>query len=141
MIPVTLIYETDFVKIEENRDFKYIQINWLKQPSSVLFREETQKLVDYALIHDFNKSLFDVRKRDYLEVSDQNWLVRDIFPLFHNRHIKIAYLVNSVGLEIMDTFRIHDSVFNNPALKHNVHIEIFLDLADALEWLVGTEII
>ncbi|MGV3588550.1 MAG: hypothetical protein ACO1OF_16210 [Adhaeribacter sp.] len=141
MIPVTLIYETDFVKIEENRDFNYIQISWLKQPTSALFREETKKLVDYALLNNISKSLFDVRKRDYLEVSDQNWLMRDIFPLFYDRHVKIAYLVNSVGLEIMDTFRIHDSVFNNPELKYSVHIEIFLDLPDALEWLLGAEII
>lgn len=141
MIPVTLIYETEFVKIEENRELNYIQINWLQQPTSALFREETKKLVDYALANNFSKSLFDVRKRDYLEVTDQNWLVRDIFPLFRDRHIKLAYLVNSVGLEIMDTFRIHDSVFNNPELKHIVYIEIFLDLPDALEWLVGAEII
>ena len=136
MIPVILIYETEFVEIEANPELFFIQITWLQQPSSALFQEETNKLVQYALTNNFNKSLFDVRKRDFLDIADQNWLVRDVFPLFKGRQIQLAYLVNSAGLEIMDTFRIHDCVINNPELKRSVHIEIFLDLEDALEWLM-----
>ncbi|GEO06645.1 hypothetical protein AAE02nite_43090 [Adhaeribacter aerolatus] len=136
MIPVTLIHETAFVKIEANPELRYVQITWLQQPSSTLFQKETRNLVQYALTNNFNKSLFDVRKRDFLDIADQNWLVRDIFPLFKGRIIQLAYLVNSAGLEIMDTFRIHDCVINNPELKRSVQIEIFLDIEDALQWLL-----
>jgi hypothetical protein len=140
MIPVTILYQTDFVSIEYNKDLSYIQIAWLQQPSSDLFRQETQRLVDFALANNYTNALFDVRKRDYLDMSDQIWLVRDIFPLFKGRSIRLAYLVSIVGLEIMDTFQIHDLVINNPELKLHIEIDIFLDKEDALKWLLKTQI-
>ena len=136
MIPVEPVYQTDFVTIEVNPELQYIQITWLQQPSSALFRKETNWLVDFAQKHGYHRSLFDVRKRDYLDMSDQNWLVREIFPKFHTRKIRLAYLVSTVGLEIMDTFKIHDQVIHNPELKQHIEIDIFLDREDALKWVL-----
>lgn len=136
MIPVVPVYQTDFVTIEVNPELLYVQITWLQQPSSALFRKETSWLVDFALQHGYQRSLFDVRKRDYLDMSDQNWLVREVFPKFHTRKIRLAYLVSMVGLEIMDTFKIHDQVIHNPELKQHIEIDIFLDREDALKWVL-----
>jgi hypothetical protein len=139
MIPLTCFYETDFVSIAINPDLQYVQITWLQQPTSALFRSETQRLVDLAMSSNYNRALFDVRNRDYLDISDQNWLVRDIFPLFKGPRIRLAYLVSTVGLEIMDTFKIHDRVINNPELKRHIEIDIFLDKEDALRWLLQSQ--
>jgi hypothetical protein len=139
MIPVTTLYQTDFVSIEINKDLSFIQIAWLQQPSSELFRKETKRLVDFALANNYSNSLFDVRNRDYLDLSDQIWLVRDVFPLFKGRSIRLAYLVSIVGLEIMDTFQIHDLVINNPELQRHIEIDIFLDKEDALRWLLKSQ--
>jgi hypothetical protein len=136
MVPVTTYYQTDFVTIENNQELSYIQITWLKQPDSALFRQETKMLADFALRHNYKFALIDVRRRDYLDKSDQNWLVREIFPLLKGRNIRLAYLVSPVGLEIMDTFHIHDRVLNNPELKRHIEIDIFLDKEDALKWLL-----
>jgi hypothetical protein len=139
MIPVSSLYQSEFVTIEFNQDLSYIQITWLQQPSSDLFRQETKRLADFALQNNYANALFDVRNRDYLDMGDQNWLVRDIFPLFKGRHIRLAYLVSPVGLEIMDTFKIHDMVIHNPELKWHIEIDIFLDKEDALKWLLKTQ--
>jgi hypothetical protein len=138
MISLTCFYQTDFVSIELNKDLRYVQITWLQQPSSELFRSETKQLVDFALEHNYTNALFDVRHRDYLDIGDQNWLVREVFPLF-KQTIRLAYLVSTVGLEIMDTFKIHDLVINNTELKRHIEIDIFLDKEDALEWLLKSQ--
>lgn len=139
MVPVTTYYQTDFVSIEYNQELSYIQITWLKQPDSALFRRETTRVADFALGNDYKFALFDVRKRDYLDISDQNWLVREVFPLFKGRNMRLAYLVSIAGLEIMDTFHIHDRVVNNPELKWHFEIDIFLDKEDALKWLLQSQ--
>lgn len=135
MIPVAPVYETEFVSIEVNNDLKYVQVTWHQQPSSALFRKETMRVVDLAMEQGYQKSLFDVRNRHYLDMGDQNWLVRDVFPMFDTHKIRLAYLVSTVGLEIMDTFKIHDQVIHNPELKKHIDIDIFLDREDALKWV------
>jgi hypothetical protein len=136
-----MLSQTDFVWFELNREADFIQFTWLQQPASDLFRQETKALVDYALHNNYCRALFDVRCRNYLDLGDQNWLVREIFPLLSDRHIRFAYLVSTVGLEIMDTFHIHDSVINNPELKRHLEIDIFLDKEDALKWLLETHVL
>jgi hypothetical protein len=136
MIPLTTYYQTEFVSIEINPDLKYIQITWQQQPSSDLFRLETKRVADFAFENNYTRALFDVRNRDYVDIGDQNWIVRDAFPMFTDRSVRLAYLVSTVGLEIMDTFQIHDRVINNPELKGHIEIDIFLDKEDALKWLL-----
>lgn len=137
MMVVVPVYQTEYVTVEEDPAWKFIQITWLQQPSSELFRRETAWLVDYARQHGYHRALFDVRKRNYLDMGDQNWLVREVFPEFKSYHIRLAYLVSSVGLEIMDTFKIHDQVIQNPLLKQHMAIDIFLDREDALNWVLA----
>ena len=136
MISVVPVYQTEYVTVEVDPAWKFIQITWLQQPSSDLFRRETNWVVDYARQHGYHRALFDVRKRNYLDMGDQNWLVHEVFPAFRSYHIRLAYLVSTVGLEIMDTFKIHDQVIQNPALKQHLTIDIFLDREDALNWVL-----
>jgi hypothetical protein len=140
MIPLTTLYQTEFVTIEVNTALSFIQISWLQQPSSDLFRKETTLLTDYALSNNYSNALFDIRNRNYLDMADQNWLVGEIFPRLKGRHIRLAYLVSTAGLEIMDIFRVHDRVVNNPDLEKNLEIDIFLDKEDALKWLLESKV-
>jgi hypothetical protein len=133
---VVPVYQTEFVTVEVDAARKFIHITWLQQPSSDLFRRETLWVVDFARQNDYQRALFDVRKRNYLDMGDQNWLMRDVFPKFSSYNIRVAYLVSNVGLEIMDTFKIHDRVIQNPELKQRMEIDIFLDREDALNWLL-----
>ena len=140
MIPLTPLYQTEFVTIEINPALSFIQITWLQQPSSELFRKETKLLADFALSNNYSNALFDIRNRNYLDMGDQNRLVGEIFPLLKGRHIRLAYLVSTAGLEIMDIFRVHDRVINNPDLEKHLEIDIFLDKEDALKWLLESKV-
>jgi hypothetical protein len=136
MITLIPFYQTEFVRIEVNLGLGFIQTTWLQQPSSSdLFRKETRLVMEYALEHHVFRGLFDVRNRDYLDMSDQNWLVRDIFPRLKGRHIRLAYLVSMAGLEIMDTFHIHSTIAKNPEFNNDLELDIFLDREEALKWL------
>lgn len=126
--------------IEVNPPLSFIQITWLQQPSSELFRKETKLLADFALSNDYTNALFDIRNRNYLDMGDQNWLVGEIFPMLKGRRIRLAYLVSTAGLEIMDIFRVHDRVINNPDLEKHLEIDIFLDKEDALKWLLESKV-
>ncbi|MGV3505078.1 MAG: hypothetical protein ACO1O1_15320 [Adhaeribacter sp.] len=136
MVPLDPVYQTEFVQVEVDPVKRFIQITWLQQPTSDLFRKETSWVVDFSRQHGYHRALFDVRNRHYLDMSDQNWLVREVFPKFRSFHIRLAYLVSTVGLEIMDTFKIHDHVIQNPALQQHLEIDIFLDREDALNWVL-----
>jgi hypothetical protein len=140
MIPLITHYQTEFVKVEFNKDLSFIQITWLQQPSSDLFRKETMLVVDFAIRNNYSNALFDIQNRSYLDISDQNWLVREVFPLLKGRRIRLAYLVSTVGLEIMDVFHVHDLVINNSELKRHLEIDIFLDKEDALKWLLESQL-
>src|SRR5687768_188086 len=97
-----LFYQNQFLRSELNQEYNFLQVTWLKQPLSEEFRREVQVLHDKILANNFNKVLYDVRKRDYLVVSDQNWLADDIFPALSTKLDRFAYLISPVGLEVMD---------------------------------------
>jgi hypothetical protein len=75
-----LINQSPLSKIEVNQTKRYIQITWLKQPQSEDFRKEAHALTEYILSGNMNKVLYDVRKRYYLELGDQNLVDGRDFP-------------------------------------------------------------
>jgi len=77
-------------------------------------------LTNYWLEHHIQNLLFDVREREYLEVRDQNWLVREIFPLLIKSNIRfayLAYLVSQSGFKLMDKHQVHDLILTQPESK------------------------
>ncbi|RDC63599.1 hypothetical protein [Adhaeribacter pallidiroseus] len=79
---LTLVFSNEYIKLEVDQELRFLQTTWLRQPTSSQFREQLQQVVDYALANNINKALFNVRQRAYLEMADQNWLTREIVPLF-----------------------------------------------------------
>ncbi|PSR52366.1 hypothetical protein AHMF7605_01920 [Adhaeribacter arboris] len=134
---LTLVYASDFIKIEADQEQGYLQTTWLQQPTSASFREQLRRVVDYALANHIDKALFDIRERAYLEVGDQNWLMREIVPLFKENNLRFAYLISQTTLAAMDVFRIQSAVETNEAGKKQMEMKTFLDKEEALNWLMN----
>jgi hypothetical protein len=129
------VYQSKYIQVAINPEQDYLQATWLQQPTSESFREQIRLVVDLALARNIKKALFDVRQRAYLEIADQNWLVREIVPLFVGTNLRFAYVVSETTLEVMDTYRIQVAVENNPVLSEQVIIKMFLDPQEAQTWL------
>lgn len=136
MIPLETAYQNNSIKVEANFEYNYIKITWLNQPNSEIFRKETLQFTHYAVQNDLNNILFDVRERTSLKEIDQNWLVREIFPLFKNKSIRFAYLISIEDFNIMDTYQIHDYILTNPKYQKHVAGMIFLNEEEAQNWLL-----
>ena len=133
---LTTIFSKKYVLVEANIQDKYIQITWLAQPKSEDFRETKKGALDFVLKHDLTRWLCDMREMVYLEIADQNWLVREIFSSLNPKHTHVlAYLVSTAGLESMTSFRIHELVTNDPKLDKQLSVEIFFQKQMALQWL------
>ncbi|QMU28034.1 hypothetical protein [Adhaeribacter radiodurans] len=135
---LTLVYSSEFIKIEADREQDYLLATWLQQPTSATFREQLQWVTDYALANHINKALFDIRERAYLEVVDQNWLMREIMPLFKENNLRFAYLISKTTLAAMDIFRIQAAVEANMPGKNQMELNTFLNKDEAINWLMQT---
>lgn len=138
MIQLDVVYQNCFVEVQVNRMYSYIQIAWLQQPTSEVYRKEVALITNYITAHNLFNILFDVRRRQYVELADQNWLGRKIFPLIKNREkIRFAYLVTQEGYELMDTYQIHGLVLNKYEFYKHVDLGIFMHLKEAQDWLLN----
>jgi len=137
---LTSILSNEYVLVEANPENKYIQVTWLGQPKSDDFRETHKKALNYVLEHNITMWLCDMRGMVYLEIADQNWLVREIFGLLapHLKH-ELAYVVSTAGLELMTSFRIHEMVTTDPELHKQLSVEIFFQKQIAQQWLFETK--
>ncbi|MDQ4139781.1 MAG: hypothetical protein M3142_04585, partial [Bacteroidota bacterium] len=63
MLNLNLVYSNEFIRIEVNQNYGYLQTTWLQQPTSVCFREQLMRVVEVALNQNLSKALFDIRDR------------------------------------------------------------------------------
>jgi hypothetical protein len=133
-----LINQSPLLKIEVNHTKEYIQITWLKQPQGEDFRQVVQAFTENILAGNINKVLYDVRKRDYLEIGDQNWLTNEIFPALSKKIVRFAYVISPLGLEMRDVLRIQDLLLESSVLEPPFDVDVFLDVEDAEKWLLDS---
>ena len=115
----------------------FLRVTWLQQPTSNVFREHITRITSLALEKRLFHVLFDVRKRDFITLSDQNWLLREIIPRYTGNTVRFAYVETVKGLEMMDTFRLQHAVMHTPWLKGKFDMELFLSPDEACQWLLG----
>jgi len=133
---LTQIYSNAIARVEADIKQKYIQVTWLKHPKSEEFRDVHTNALSYAYENHLTAWLCDMRQVSYLEVGDQNWLVREIFSGFNpDMTHEFAFVVSHLGLELMSSFRVHDLVRNDQELQKLIKTDIFLDIKSAQMWL------
>ena len=134
---LTEIYANADAKIALDEVNRYIQVTWLKHPSSESFRHIQLLALSSVIEKQLVLWLCNMCKIVYLEVEDQNWLVRKVFSAFDpDKQHEFAYVVGTEGTELFTTFHIHDLVENDPQLSKILHIEIFFDEDIARQWLL-----
>jgi hypothetical protein len=136
MTDLEMQYCTEFLVVEFNMAQAYLRVTWLKQPTSQVFREQISKITSLALRKQLFRVLFDVRKRNFIDLSDQNWLLREIIPRFKGKQVRFAYVETVKGLEMMDTFRIQHAVKHTPLLEGKFDMELFINPDEACHWLL-----
>ncbi len=137
MVDLQMQYCTEFLVVECDMTRAYLRVTWLKQPTSQVFREQISNITSLALRKQLFRVLFDVRKRNFINLSDQNWLLREIIPRFKGKKVRFAYVETVKGLEMMDTFRIQYAVKHLLLLEGKFELELFINPEEALQWLLG----
>lgn len=135
MLKLETIFHKEALLVQVDPDHKFLKAVWLKQPTSSEFRKYILLVTEYALARNIKFALFDIRRRSYMEYCDQNWTLKEIFPLFEGNFVKFAYLTKIEGLDLMDTLRLQEAQDNSPLQKTTFKIEHFLDEEQALTWL------
>ena len=128
MMKLIEIYANEDVQIKVNNLQCYLQINWLQHPTSTSFRQTLNYALNYALAHQVSCWLCDMREIVYLELTDQNWLVRNLFPAFDPMsHHVYAFLVDTKGEELCCSYHIQELVAESKDLNEKIKIEIFFE--------------
>lgn len=98
---LTVIFADQDAIVEIDEVNNYLQLTWLQHPSSESFRHIVTIASQYAANQQLTLWLCDMRKLSYLLMSDQNWLVREIYAtLDPKKQYECAYLVSKEGLEL-----------------------------------------
>ncbi|RAU82621.1 hypothetical protein [Pontibacter arcticus] len=135
MLQLELIFHNDALTVEVDLAKKFIKGVWLRQPTSKEFRKYISLVTEYALAQNITLALYDIRQRSYMEYCDQNWTLKEIFPLFEDKFKKLAYLTSLESLDLMDTLRLQEAQYTAKYPNKTFQIEHFLEEEKALEWL------
>ena len=136
MVDLQETYATDYIKVELDKEKSYIEITWLQQHTSDIFRKELQALSEFVTLEHLTRCLYDVRERAYIEIGDQNWVMQHLIPLFKGESLRLAYLVNPITLAAMDVYRVQDAITTHDRLRNRVQVETFLTKEEAQIWLL-----
>ncbi len=136
MIQLEKVYATDYINIDIDKEKSYIEITWLQQHTSDVFRQELKSVTNLVVHEKITRGLYDARERFYVEIGDQNWVRQEIIPLFNGDNLRLAYLVNPITLTAMDVYRVQDAITNHAKLKNRIQVETFLTKAEAQAWLL-----
>lgn len=138
IIHLAPIHVDEDVVIYVDEQNRLIQVNWLRHTGSEGFRNNITLACTYAVQHHLDSWLCNMQHMQYLEVGDQNWLVRKVFPEFKGKFkLHFAYVVTHNGLETMATFRIHELVKQSQELSTHIDIDIFVNMNQARNWLLN----
>ncbi|AMM52558.1 hypothetical protein TH61_17110 [Rufibacter sp. DG15C] len=134
------VFKDDLISIQIDKDLSLLYVEWFKHPQSSEFREVYQRLADIILGSQVKYWLSDARAIHYLELGDQNWIIKEMAPLLkQSKLLKFARLITKEGMEMMDVVRLYDQLEHNPELVVKTKFELFNNSEDALEWLLADE--
>ncbi|MDQ4139438.1 MAG: hypothetical protein M3142_02825 [Bacteroidota bacterium] len=133
------IYNDDIASVEVNTGAGFIQIIWFKHPNSEDFRKIITTAHTYAGDHKLTKWLCNMQEVLFLEISDQDWLVHEVFASLNaNYKYEFAYVISPIVLEVMTIYHIQDMVNSIPAIKNKLLVEIFFEVDEAQQWLFSS---
>jgi hypothetical protein len=132
----SLNFKTNAAIINVNQDDALLSICWDCHTDSEDFKKSYQLAVDLTHRFMINKWLIDARNVAFLNIENQNWIVRSIAPQLHphNMH-KVARVVLDEPLAMLTSYNVVDKITSLPELACKLDWEIFTDFDHALFWL------
>ncbi|NEM98489.1 hypothetical protein [Pontibacter burrus] len=133
LIPV---FESSYIRIELEAALKFIRVLWLRHPSSDEFREGFSKAADLTIAHHCHYWLSDSRAIHYLQLADQNWLIRLVTQLLPQVKLRRFARLNTLeSLAMMDVPRTLNELEKLPDWQQHTLTKVFTEEDDALAWL------
>lgn len=130
------VFQNSYLRIYLNVAMKFIRVLWLRHPSSDEFREGFSKAAELTIAHKCQYWLSDSRAIHYLELADQNWLIRLVTQLLpQSRLYKFARLNTPESLAMMDVPRTFSELEKLPEWQQHITMKVFTEEDDALAWL------
>jgi hypothetical protein len=137
MFQLTTLLENDLVIIEVSRANQYLSLVWLKHPDNSEFKSMVEQLPKLMEDYQVRFLISDSRKILYLDISSQNFLAQQVYPLLaRDDKFTIAYVVSPASYDMMDIYRISDLMQKMPELQEKLETHIFLSQEDAQEWIM-----
>jgi len=113
-----------------------VQIHWSVHCSGQPLRDLLSEALRHASSHRLTAWACDMRKLHYMEMADQNWLLRELFPSFSAEcHHRVAFVVNINYYELMSGVQTQNMVGNNMSLAALIDMDFFLTNDEAVHWL------
>ncbi|MDQ4140151.1 MAG: hypothetical protein M3142_06465 [Bacteroidota bacterium] len=135
MLQLEQVYVSDYMNVATDKQKSYIEIAWLKQPSSEIYRKEVKWVTNLVAQEKITRALYDSRGRSYIEIGDQNWFIQEIIPTFSGNNLRLAFCLNPITLSTMDFYRVEDAISADADLKKRIQFETFLTREEAHSWL------
>jgi hypothetical protein len=132
----SLNFKTNSAIFNINQEESLLSICWDGPTDAADFKQSYQLAVDLTQRFEIQKWLNDARNVAFLNIENQNWIVRCIVPqlLHHNMH-KVARVVLDEPLAMLTSYNIVDQITSRPELACKIDCEIFTDFDNALFWL------
>lgn len=135
-LKLQLLHHDETTRLEIDPAAKFIYLQWLKHPDSTAFRDNFLRAIQASIDHDCQFWLSDARAIHYLELADQNWVMREIVPMLPQINLqKFARLSKMESISLMDIPQVFDKLGQLPDFKSKHKLEIFATKEDALHWL------
>lgn len=131
-----LNFRTRSSTITINQEESLITIYWEACSDPEEFRCGYQLAADLVKRFYIRNWLNDARHVAYLNIENQNWILRHIVPqLYQNNMRKLARVVLDEPLAILVSSNILDKITTSPELGRKLNCEMFTDFHNALSWL------
>lgn len=130
------VYKTEHIIIRLDKQLKFVYVEWLKHPSSEIFRQDFKKAIEICLSNECQYWLSEAHAIHYLEFADQNWMLELIYPLLPKSNLLKFARVNTVeSIALMDVARICTTLEQLPEFTLKTQLEVFSSKESALNWL------
>ena len=131
-----LVHQDEFLKVEVDKNIKYIYVEWFTGPSAEEFRKSFFLAASIALEEKAEYWLSDARAIPFLDFADKNWVLREMTPkLLESPLKKYARLSTKESIGLLDIHRIYSALSSQQAIDFRTKFETFTSREAALEWL------
>jgi hypothetical protein len=135
-LQLNTLYQDEYIIIQLDEQLKFVYVEWLKHPSSEIFRQNFKKAIEACIDSNCQYWLSDARALHYVEFADQNWMLELIYPLLPKSNLLKFARVNTLeSIALMDVARVCTILEQFPEFKLKTQLEVFNFKAAALDWM------